>query len=119
MSYVRRRGGLVPSAQETERKKLLKAFLAPDPNDGEEDEMTYEPLPEAAYLSWSILRTFDRSKGGLAKGMTRLIRLLPGKDFEPIEAQMSICEGDDEYEALSYCWGDPKDSLSPITCNGS
>jgi hypothetical protein len=47
----------------------------------------------------------------------RLLTLLPGRRFDEIECRLKPSGLDADYEALSYCWGDPK-RLSPITCNG-
>jgi len=49
----------------------------------------------------------------------RLLELLPSRDSHSVafilkEAPLS---GDPQYEAVSYCWGDPEDE-SPISCNG-
>jgi hypothetical protein len=49
--------------------------------------------------------------------LVRLVRLLPGKDLDPIKVLFDTSKLDVEYEALSYCWGDAS-LRTPIACNG-
>jgi hypothetical protein len=49
----------------------------------------------------------------------RLLRLQPGDYDDPIECTLDIVthvESRDQYEAISYCWGDAKDTV-PVICN--
>jgi hypothetical protein len=50
----------------------------------------------------------------------RLLRLQPGDYSDPIECTLEIVtheESKDQYEAISYCWGNSNDTI-PIVCNG-
>jgi hypothetical protein len=49
---------------------------------------------------------------------TRLIELLPGSDQNPLECRLNeiVLSERHVYEALSYCWGDPKEKTT-IICN--
>ncbi|KAH9204192.1 heterokaryon incompatibility protein-domain-containing protein, partial [Leptodontidium sp. 2 PMI_412] len=49
----------------------------------------------------------------------RLLELYPGRGNNPVEASLKEVPLSSElqYEAVSYCWGDPKD-VSTIFCNG-
>jgi hypothetical protein len=50
----------------------------------------------------------------------RLLRLQPGDYNDPIECTLEITtheESENQYEAISYCWGDPNNTI-PIVCNG-
>ncbi|KAH6684749.1 heterokaryon incompatibility protein-domain-containing protein [Halenospora varia] len=54
-----------------------------------------------------------------AKRSIRLLEILPGKRCERVVSELKevrLTEGL-EYEAISYCWGDPK-NCSSIVCNG-
>jgi hypothetical protein len=50
---------------------------------------------------------------------TRLIELLPGSDQQTLRCTLEEIplDGNHTYEALSYCWGDPKEKTY-IICNG-
>ncbi|KAF2095818.1 HET-domain-containing protein [Rhizodiscina lignyota] len=84
---------------ETRRKQLLDAWLVPKFEDDDLEELQYEPLP------W------------LDGPVVRLVQILPGSDWEPLEVVFDVSTLDVEYETLSYCWGDVS-AKSPITCNG-
>jgi len=49
----------------------------------------------------------------------RLVELLPGATTDPIRCRLREVDVEvtEKYEALSYCWGNPKDR-STIECNG-
>lgn len=81
------------------RKQLLDAWLVPEFEDDELGPFEYEPLPE------------------LDQPVVRIVQILPGRDYEPIEVFLDTCTLDADYESLSYAWGDPS-ATSPITCNG-
>lgn len=50
---------------------------------------------------------------------TRLLTLLPGKYADMIHCKLELCtlDADPNYQALSYCWGDPQEH-AVILCNG-
>jgi hypothetical protein len=50
----------------------------------------------------------------------RLLELLPSRDSHPVSFILKEVRLSDEpqYEAVSYCWGNPKDKKIPISCNG-
>jgi hypothetical protein len=50
----------------------------------------------------------------------RLLELLPRRDSHPISITLKEVRLSDapQYEAVSYCWGGPKDEC-PISCNGT
>jgi hypothetical protein len=85
--------------EDIQRKKLLAAWLAPGDDREIGNRLEYDPLP------------------GGEESMIRLVQLLPGKDWDPIEVTLSVAKLEAEFEALSYCWGDAA-MRSPITCNG-
>lgn len=86
-------------AEDKKRRQLLEAWLAPDFTDDDLELLQYDPIPHQDMH------------------MVRLVQLLPGKDWEPIEVVFDVSPLDVEYEALSYCWGDVS-RRSPIVCNG-
>jgi hypothetical protein len=50
----------------------------------------------------------------------RLLRLHPGSPKDDIECALDTATHEDfkdQYEAISYCWGDAEDTV-PLTCNG-
>jgi len=51
-------------------------------------------------------------------GQIRLIRLLPGEKEQEIQCRIGSAKisSDSPFEAISYCWGDPNDTVA-ITCN--
>ncbi|KAF2853156.1 HET-domain-containing protein [Plenodomus tracheiphilus IPT5] len=50
----------------------------------------------------------------------RLLEILPGRDFEPISAELTVCDLDEkpEYIALSYMW-DQGDRKRRLECQGT
>ena len=86
--------------EEVKRQTLLEAWLSPCEPDKEDQKLKYESLP---VVDVPIIR---------------LVQLLPGRDWEPIEVVFDTATLEAEYEALSYFWGDPS-ARSPIKCNGS
>ena len=49
----------------------------------------------------------------------RVLELLPGEGGDPISGLLHVKDwnSSDEYEAVSYCWGDPK-RTAPVNVNG-
>lgn len=85
--------------EDKKRKQILEAWLAPHIEDDDLESLQYEPIPPGD------------------AHMVRLVQLLPGKDWEPIEVTLDFSTLDVEYDALSYCWGDVS-KRSPVVCNG-
>lgn len=84
-------------AEDIKRQTLLEAWLSPG-YDETYKQLKYEPLPV------------------IDVPLVRLVQLLPGKDWEPIEVFFDNSTLDVEYESLSYCWGDAS-IRSLIKCN--
>ena len=63
---------------------------------------------------------YDPLPGGPESPHIRLLELLPGDGAEPLRCNLHVVPLGREpgYEALSYCWGDPKSTHS-IFCNDS
>ena len=65
-------------------------------------------------------------KDVLTSNQFRLLQLLPGFDKDPIECKLEVVEfeGNPQYEAISYKWGDPRghsvkcnDKILPVNVN--
>lgn len=67
----------------------------------------------------STLRYTPLNSSPNSEPLIRLLKLQPGRGLHPVETSLiSVPLSEDlEYEAISYCWGDPAD-ISYITCNG-
>ncbi|KAH8807101.1 heterokaryon incompatibility protein-domain-containing protein [Xylogone sp. PMI_703] len=86
--------------QELERDAAWKRSLEPVSSDAK-GSYVYEPL---------------QPSGG--KLLVRLVTLLPGDDLDDIDLKLHCLDllESPEYEALSYCWGDPSIRTS-VKCN--
>jgi len=65
----------------------------------------------------SIYQTLRDEDG---RSHLRLLRLQPGDADDDIECTLETVtyeDSDNRYEAISYCWGDAKDTV-PLACNG-
>lgn len=70
--------------------------------------VTFSPLPQYRYEQLS------------KEDHIRILTLLPGRTDDPINCQViqtARNDASETYEAISYCWGDPKATVD-ITCNG-
>ena len=85
--------------QEQVRRKLLDAWLGPDNDDELLEPYKHKPLT------------------GALDDEIRLVRLLPGSDWEPIKVEIFVSTLRHGFETLSYCWGSTA-ILSRITCAG-
>ncbi len=82
---------------------------------------TSTPCLIIANVSLSSLFQYDKLPSGSAGPHVRLLELLPGRDeADPIRCRLHVVplERERDYEALSYCWGDPK-SVGFIECDGA
>ena len=69
-------------------------------HDAKKPRPNYEPLPEGDFL--------------------RVLKLHPGCDDDKIECSLetvALQDSKSQYEAISYVWGDPNDTVD-VTCNG-
>ncbi|KAI1497800.1 heterokaryon incompatibility protein-domain-containing protein [Biscogniauxia marginata] len=67
----------------------------------------------------TVPQTYEHSPVDYRAGETRLVEVLPGRQYEPIEIRLHnhYLGSQQKYEMLSYVWGSPQVS-HPVFCNG-
>ena len=82
---------------------------------GEKTHTGFNPLCR----DFSTLRYNPLDSPQSTRPFIRLLELYPGRASNQVEASLKevSLSSELEYEAVSYCWGDPKD-VSTILCNG-
>jgi hypothetical protein len=103
---------------EHNHRPLSRPYVHPRSFRAEESEKEVKALRSSRQgIPTAVYAPLDSSCA--SRPLIRLLELLPGYGSHPLTARLKEVALSENilYEAISYCWGDPKD-VSTIICNG-